>query len=352
MENRILSLEESMNVNRKIPLTELDFIVLENDFAFSRLATSFDGNLYGLAYDGNYTRMFRTTDLGKTFEFGIRTMDIGYGGPVSINVFRDGSVAIATKDGYLLHLDSFDTSDITVVENTGGGGFEDLSVSSYEDENKKIVLAGEYSHTSHMKKIWISEDGGESYRVLKEGDTLSSGNNHWHCVVYDPYSDGIWASQGDGLNARTYYTPDYGETWEEPILGHQPTLIKPFKDRVIFGEDSSSKPSGFFEWVRSDERPIVFRESVIFSNLGAYNYYPTNTNWYSDNPDEYYMNFPPRGAETVNNYLYATGDGGNSWHLVYNRNKRIFDLTSIGSEFLFAIGEGSRLMKAKKFRWD
>ena len=54
----------------------------------------------------------------------------------------------------------------------------------------------------------------------------------------------------------------------------------------------------------------------------------------------------------MNNYLYATGDGGNSWHLVYNGNKSIWNLTSIGSGFLFTISEGSKLMKARKFRWD
>ena len=316
--------------------------------AVTVLARSFDGNLYGIYKGTGNTCLFRSTDSGETIEEGFETRFLP-DAIVSMNVFKDGTVAIATSGGHLVHLESFDAEDFTLVKDTGAG-FANFSVNAYEDNEKKIVIAGEYSHTNFAKNLWLSEDGGLTYSLLKVGDTLNSGNNHWHAVAYDPYSDGIWASQGDGPNARIYFTDDYGITWQY-VEGYQPTLIYPMPDRVIFGEDSSNKLAGFYVWERSEDGFADVEEGVIFANTGAHNYYPVNTNWNANNPDEYYMNFPPRGADTTNNYLYATGDGGKKWYLVLNDTMPLSGLTGKDKNgYLFMIRK-RRLMRTKAFIW-
>ena len=181
-----------------------------------------------------------------------------------------------------------------------------------------------------------------------------SGLNHWHCAVYDEYSDMIWASQGDGPNTRIYYTFDKGVTWGH-ILTYHPTLIHVMPDRVIFGRDSSHHKAGFSEWVRTDKRPIEITDIsdvITFSNVFSGWYFPYGTHWHSDNPKEFYMNFPPQWATEKLNYMYATGDGGESWHLVLNDNRKIFQLTGKDkNEYLFAVDNNYKLMRAKGFRW-
>jgi hypothetical protein len=64
------------------------------------------------------------------------------------------------------------------------------------------------------------------------------------------------------------------------------------------------------------------------------------------------MNFPPRGADTTNNYLYATGDGGKNWYLVLNDTMQLNRLTGKDKNgYLFMIRK-QRLMRAKAFIWE
>lgn len=341
----------------KKPLNDLVFEPLHPDTVFRTLATSFDGVLYGLAKKGqDRTKLFKSTDGGKTIQFG---QDVSSINSLIMNmcVFKDGTIVFVTSDGKLLHMESFDAATYTVAQQGDTGGFDDFSLNYFDDGAKKIVLAGEYSLTSYAKKIWFSEDGGRTYTVLKIGDTFNikneqySGNNHWHCVVYDQYSDMIWASQGDGLNTRIYYTFDKGVTWDH-ILTYHPTLIHPMPDRVIFGRDSSHHKAGFSQWVRTNAMPIVLEDVISFANVISGGYFPYGTHWSSDNPNEFYMNFPPRWPTEKLNYMYATGDGGESWHLVLNDDRKIFQLTGKDiNGYLFAVDDKYKLLRARAFRW-
>jgi hypothetical protein len=132
----------------------------------------------------------------------------------------------------------------------------------------------------------------------------------------------IWISEGDGALGRgVWYSDDMGQNWNriESNL-YQPTLITSFPNRVIFGRDGG-KP-GIYEWKRSkkleDYGPITelddaltFRPDLVGQNTFPYSPY------YNDGMEAYIM-FTPTLSPATMYYMFATGDGGESWHCVFS----------------------------------
>ena len=195
-------------------------------------------------------------------------------------------------------------------------------------------------------------DGGRTYSLLKEGETYNSGNNHWHNITYDPYSDGVWASQGDGDNSRVYYTTDWGATWQS-VLGTHPTDIFPFEDKVVFGRDKTGERPGMDKWMRNEGSFTQVTEVFNFRNdKWSFNFYPSRSNWYSDNPDVYYILYPPHEPTEHKSYVYGTGDGGDTWHLIYNGDLATSSMTGIDKNG-YVYGIGSRnLYRSKAVKWN
>ena len=151
----------------------MNFEFLHPDTVFYILATSFDGNLYGTAKKGQeLTKIFKSTDGGATIVFGQPVSSIN-SLIMNMCVFKDGTIVFVTSDGKLLHMESFDATTHTVAQQGDTHGFADFSLNYFDNGKKKIVLAGEYSSTPHAKKLWLSEDGGRTYVVLKIGDALN-----------------------------------------------------------------------------------------------------------------------------------------------------------------------------------
>lgn len=329
---------------KKKPILPLEFEQMTEKLYL--LGTAYDGNLYGVSYINGGIR--KSIDGGITFVQGAFP---NIGQIACLTVFSNGSVVAISTDGKFAHSEGFD-KPFTIVKETGAT-FAPLNFSSYDNGIDRYILASEYGHTSTMKKIWLSKDGGLTYSVLKEGDTLYTGNNHWHTATFDPYSGGIFASQGDGNNARLYFTPDFGITWNY-IEGTQPTAIYPFPNRVIFGRDNTGERPGIHEWDRDEIFPTSLKDALTFrEDRWSYNFYPSNTKWNNANPNEYYLAFPSHiGADELS-YIYATGDGGESWHKVYENLIRLVSLTGIDKQgYIYATDRDYKLYRAKRLFWE
>ena len=93
---------------------------------------------------------------------------------------------------------------------------------------------------------------------------------------------------------------------------------------------------------------LTFRE-----DRWSYNFYPSNTKWNNANPNEYYLAFPSYIGPDELSYIYATGDGGESWHKVYENLIRLTSLTGIDKQgYIYAIDKDVKLCRAKRLFWE
>lgn len=325
------------------------------------IATSFDGALHAFVQDvpGGGVWFQRSTDGGQTFErgFAVSTVSGTGNNPVAAFVFADGSVSVISSAGRMYHADAFDATPTLVHETGTGEPLHRLPSSAYSGPGgEKYVFAGEYSGTTTQKRVYYSTDGGLTWDTLKIGDTLNAGNNHWHASAYDPHTDSVWLSQGDGDNSRLYHSPDWGATWTH-IPGTHPTVVHAFPGRVVFGRDKTGEPPGIDYWIPGSEpTPTTLRNGITFrTDRASFHYYPTRTNWNGGNGDDYYMLFPPRHEDETDGYIYATGDRGQTWHLLYNGPEVQAHLTGVDDAgYLYGMGtDGSRvqILRAKAPTW-
>ncbi|HHW90728.1 MAG TPA: hypothetical protein GX745_07505, partial [Clostridiales bacterium] len=184
-----------------------------------------------------------------------------YGAIRRLCAWSDGTFVALTYQGNIIRFDDINLSNLHETLNTDGKVSSSINISFWEDGINRIVLVGDYEQdTSYAPKLYLSLDGGDTFNVILEGKT-GFVNNHWHATCYDKFSGTIWASQGDGSSATTYYSADLGKTWEEASITvsgktsyAQPTLILPFPDRVVFGRDGAGIPPGLDQWVRGEKK--------------------------------------------------------------------------------------------------
>lgn len=321
-----------------------------------RMATAYDGNLYGQMTLDGYPRLCRSTDSGATFEPGWWIVDQPFGPTIATwTVWEDGSVTAIGTNGKIYRQDAFDAEPRLVYQTTTGNQLNRLTESTYSDgAGKRYMFAAEYDHSTTQKMVYYSLDAGETWDILKAGDidNRPGENNHWHAVQYDPYRDAVWLSQGDGTNSRVYVTFDWGDTWHSKMQ-YQPTSIFPFDERVIFGRDEDFLVPGI---TGTDATlPLVMEDDLSFrADRKAFDFYPNRTSW-NNMDDIYYLLFVSSNRpDEPNSYIWATGDGAKSWHPVYTGPIAKMGLTGIDKNgYLFATKDDyqTTLYRAKALGW-
>lgn len=221
------------------------------------------------------------------------------------------------------------------------------------DKKGRYILMATYVQSkganSQGREVYLSKDFGATWDRIFYKDTatmVDSTNYHIHDVAFDQYSDCILISIGDGANRNILYSYDYGETWKEmfdesiynennwaPI---HPTSIIIFPDGYAFGSDEL--PEGITWWNRPKgiEKPeikwedceykITFNEdkTVIGTFAQKGDMIQTTSGIYGIMP------FRNHNTQTEGHArLFATGDGGKTWHEVFkddvwNSNRRGF----------------------------
>jgi hypothetical protein len=238
----------------------------------------------------------------------------------------------ATKTTYFYYATDLDATPTLVTQYDGGTAIS-MTCNSYFDYVHNIVLVGIYDQTIPSKSLplYLSSDGGQTWNIIKTTTVVdASVNSHWHTAQFDPYNGRIWASEGDGDNRAINWSDDFGRTWDRIIGTHQPTLIAPFPTQVFFGEDASIQKPGLTVYKkRPTEHPVTINEALTFRTDKSANwnypegpYYPTGRIGY--------ILFTPK-TEPLNDmqYIYATGDGGNSWHCVWSAPREFARIESL-----------------------
>ena len=332
---------------KKLPESLLHFEKVDG-ITVTKIGKSHDGYLYVFGKrQGENTHLLRSNDSGLTYEKGIPITSFGGETLISFCVYSDGSICFITTGGKIWHTTSFDIPPIITF--TGEDEFAVYGSDYYEHDGTKYVFAGEYNNTSTVKKMWLSENGGLSFTLLKVGDTLNDGNNHWHAGMYDPYDKSYWLSQGDGLNSRIYHSYDK-VNWEK-LEGIHPTVIYPFPNRVVFGRDRGDRKPGIDYWERSEAHPLVVHDGITFKEeYSASSFVPHPSCWDSYFINEYYFLFPLRAG--TESFIYGTGDGGASWHMLYTGETIRDNITRVrNDDYVYALDSSNNLYKAKSIKW-
>lgn len=305
--------------------------------------------------------LVRATDgLGVTWEAGVaEPATATYGFAESLHRTGTGwllATSIKTsgsEQGSLFFTSGFNTAWTHVLTTTRAGAyFDELSCSSYYDaaSGLDLVFAGEYGRGGTEKHIlWMSTDGGQSFANKRETVNIDTTvNSHWHVATYDDVDGIVWAAAGDGTdNAKLEWSYDLGETWSTMTLV-QPTSIFPLPGKVVFGIDAQWLDTGAFSIARADlPNPAGYtREFTITADAGPYQYGSRGV----VDGDVAYMPFN-RQIGTENDAIYATADGGRTFHKVYDVDAAIYNLVGPHNGYLFGTDATRQLVRAPLLEW-
>lgn len=270
--------------------------------------------------------------------------------------WADGSLCLIT-DSAVLTMESISappqvTLEISTPLSSG------ISANFYESGTDRIVTFGEYNHDSTQKKLYVSRDGGESFEHVRTTEPTVGGNNHWHATAYDPWANALWAAAGDNSvpPRELSYSTDWGKTWNSLTADDsrhlQPTLIWPFPRRVVFARDAGGIKPGLDQLERPPNRQLGGEIPLSLGllefaghNSAADLYLSTAFVAVGRTSDELYVSFPRRATEDGLSYIWATGDGGSSWHLVYSGDEEGL-LQSDGERLFIASATSPRVIRS------
>ena len=290
-----------------------------------------DNVLYGHAR----TKLFRAANIADptTWEMGVDLFST-YGVMIHMHVSNKGIVMLMKATG--ANVKVWYTPDIFTVPtlrhefilspttDTINGG---MGASGHSNGVNDYLFAVQYGFGLYERKAFMSTDLGQTWTTIYTQAIFNNNpeiNNHIHAIKYDPFENRIWIGLGDSENSGIVWSDDMGVTWNGDRSLHQPTLIHPFAKRVAFGRDSDTKVPGIDEYYREDytdsmvgfvpKSSLNFREDQISPR-----YYPSMQ--ITGFGDVLYIIFYARGQYAEDQYIYATGDGGSSWHLVFHSSQ-------------------------------
>ena len=247
----------------------------------------------------------------------------------------------------------------TLVATLAGGHTESLACNSFYDGINELVMIGGYEQTKGLDRfMYLSTDGGETFTNVKTTIGVNADYNwHWHAAAYDPYQGRLWISEGDDpTNRAIWYSENMGVSWSRiQSNDYQPTLIMPFPNKVIFGRDHGYP--GIDAYIRQKISSEIMPVSVLQDNLtfrkdiaGAL-YYPSQPQ--AQEGVEAYISFGAHIAGEIN-YIYATGDGAESWHCVYSSVNGLSRPLIVGDYIVAHAGSwgDTAMYYTPKLRWE
>lgn len=173
---------------------------------------------------------------------------------------------------YLVIIEDDNAQQSVWVSSAKGSIFEQKFLTSYIDSSSRgriekgwgvdvydnIILVSEYGSHGVSKYVWMSEDYGETFKVLLNvnEDNLSDGSpicvrldrSHVHGCFFDPYWQRVWVIYADNDNSSILFTDDWRESspsWERISIntvkwgGCQTVCGKAFPDFILLGSDAN-----------------------------------------------------------------------------------------------------------------
>lgn len=120
---------------------------------------------------------------------------------------------------------------------------------SFTEKPDGTVFIGEYGNkgqANNPRRVYKTTEG-TNWDLVCEIDNAHG--RHVHKVLYDPYDDALWVSQGDGDSKLWRATgPNYDDLVFQSV--RQPTAGLVFEDCILWGEDGFV-PNGISRWDRA-----------------------------------------------------------------------------------------------------
>ena len=282
-----------------------------------------DNRLYKVDVDGTFTNVLDLKDFlneGETCsQYGLR-------------VSETGRIIVGTNKGRVLVSNEEKTSFTEAftfrrghTQNTWG-----------YDQQGPYILMGAYVLNKAVDgpgtEVFMSKDHGATWECIFDWDINDIPNPadcHIHDVAFDPYSNAILVVTGDGVNNQIFYSYDLGATWAKTNPHGKsklhPTSILCFPNGIAFGTDD--RPEGIYWWERPKDtmEPVIRDEDirgVKLFNIGQPeigNIAVKGDTLLHDGNLYGVIAFVNHQVPGIpgNPRLFATGDGGRSWHEIY-----------------------------------
>lgn len=297
-----------------------------------KITVGYDGYLY---FEKDST-IRRLKEVEGEVETGISLNGLNMGNVRLLAVFPSGVVYVTNSTDETgepcikVHKGSDFESEPVLLHTLQGDATQPLAVNSQFDGIQEILTICQYSQDVFRdNSAYISFDGGVTIKKVKTVEGASSGaNRHYHTMHWDFHQGRLWIGEGDNdANRSIWYSDDIGESWERiESTQYQPTLIASFPNRVIFGRDNYVYRPGFWSYSRPKKEDDFKEINQLTDNLSFGDYpritgithYPERMG-YAQEGLEAYVCFEPQvsDSEKLPTYIYATGDGGESWHCVF-----------------------------------
>lgn len=285
-----------------------------------------DGIVYAVASESS-NRIVRSSDGGETWEIGFSWRDnlLISDNVIYITHINNRYIAYLTtvdkKLGSVWVSDSFFSNWIKVLDTLF---FQAISISPPQIDyaGNTILLIGEYGSGSVERKLWLSRDGAVTWSSIYVAKPNNHSQNcHIHHACYDPISNHVYISVGDGYNSFFGYSIDWGKTWI-PVapngLGpdfsgskfNQPTILYPLSTNICTTPDGSKGKAGVWSMDRGSHQLKVAIESIAVMPYKAFPIYP---NCRDNFHEKLYLIYFPTTNEADEACIVGTLDGGFTW---------------------------------------
>ena len=248
-----------------------------------------------------------------------------------------GRIVVATSRGRVLVSDEEQTTLNEAF--TFKGGYTQTTWGF--DKQGQYILMGSYlvhkNAENPGREVYLSKDHGLTWELIFDKpivDMEDASDYHIHDVAFDPYSGAILVVQGDMVNNQIYYSYDLGNTWKEVnpegTSKVHPTSILCFPEGIAFGSDEL--PEGISWWDRpTDEtEPDIKHDDIYWKkkfNLGENiigNIAVKGATLFDESGLYGVIGFMNHNTSAPGYpRLFATGDGGRSWHQIWKSDNQI-----------------------------
>lgn len=306
-------------------LLEIEII---KDRMYQPMSAGADDYLYGMNV-GN-RRIMRSNDGFETVEYGYDFVSNDVGTPAFVTKTPTGFLVYVNHvDGLtasVWHSTSFLEGFEKVLDLTNGyvaGAFVPRPLHKVD---QGIVMVAEYTiekDVNRPARAWISRQGGVagSWTLINTLSVVDATKNfHFHAICYDPWQSRIYTSKGDYENRKLEYSDDWGATWKTIDTDTQPTLLEPMQKRIATAPDANDVISinTIEKQINNDYTIEPFMEKKItISPIASYGNFGKGPVGGIVGSDEMYVTFSETGSGIKKCFIAATGDGGESWHLVH-----------------------------------
>ena len=320
--------KKAETITHAYPKNLLKPIIVKQNI-YEPMSVGVDGFIYGR--QGNYSnQIHRTGDTYETVEYGADFGGLNEGNIVYVTRTKAGYVvALSTGNTASVYFSESFTSGFEKVLEMPNGGLRLWSISPpVFDYKDGLLLFGEYAQTNTPKNLYMSTDGGRTWKVIATTKALEGQQrSHWHTASFDPVFERIYAQSGDIENAQLLYSDDFGETWKEIDLGLEPPLQTTLLAQLPAGVAMCPDRGGYLSaiWMMekdfsrkttADEEKFIVEHKLTVANLAAPYQYAGGP--YIVDGNIAYIPFMDFGAGSNKIFIVGTGDGGRSWHHLYS----------------------------------